>query len=52
MTALEKRIADLKQLLDQEQDKNSLYAQDLKLTIKQCEAQLPQQNKQGYVMVG
>lgn len=52
MTPLEKRIKELKTYLDQEEDKNSLYAQDLKLSIEQLTAQLPKQNKKGYVMVG
>lgn len=52
MTPLEKRIKELKAYLDQEEYKNSLYAQDLKLTIEQLTAQLPKQNKKGYVMVG
>lgn len=51
MTPLEKRLKNLKELLDQEKDKNSLYAQDLKLSISGVEAQLPKQNRLGYEMV-
>jgi hypothetical protein len=51
MTPLEKRLKTLKELLASETDKSSNYAQDLKLSIKQFTAQLPNENKQGYVMV-
>ncbi len=51
MSQLEKRLVNLKELLDQEQG-NTLYAQDLKLSIKQCEVELKTVvSKNGYRMV-
>lgn len=50
MSPLEKRLANLKELLDREQS-NTLYAQDLKLSIKQCEIELKMVSKKGYRMV-
>lgn len=51
MSQLEKRLVNLKEILDQEQG-NTLYAQDLKLSIKQCEVELKTVvSKNGYRMV-
>ena len=51
MSPLEKRLVNLKELLAQEQG-NTLYAQDLKLSIKQCEVELKTVvSKKGYRMV-
>lgn len=49
MHPAEQRLANLKELFGKEND--SLYAQDLKLTIKQVEKELKRVNKKGYQMV-
>jgi hypothetical protein len=46
-----KRLANLKELLKNEPDKKSLYAQDLRLLIKSCEDALRHVSEDGYMMV-
>lgn len=50
MSPLEKRLKHLKELLAQEKG-NTLYAQDLKETIKSLEPELEKVSKDGYRMV-
>ena len=50
MHPLEKRLNDLKEALALE-EKDTPFAQDLKLTIAQCEKNLKNINDKGYKMV-
>lgn len=51
MSLAEKRLEILKENLEKEPDKNSLYAQDLKLSIKHLEPLIKNLSKDGYKMV-
>lgn len=51
LTPAEKRLEILKEFLVNELDKNSLYAQDLKLSIKAQTELVKNQSKEGYRMV-
>ena len=51
MSPAEKRLETLKENLKNEPDKNSLYAQDLKLSIEQLEPLIKNLSKDGYKMV-
>jgi len=51
MNAAQKRLAILKELLANEPDQNSLYAQDLKLSIAQAEIDVRNASPDGYRMV-
>lgn len=51
MYPAETRLKELEEALRNETDQNSLYAQDLKLSIKQAKADVKRSNKAGYRMV-